>query len=635
MTVAVVAAGGQGSFGRSADAAAVQPKSDATAAAAAPAAKPAAAQDGRANPLDILHVRGAAHLEEGVLVRLRDGTHLMATLVVPNGASGSSRRPAIIDQSPYPARMEFTGGREVFSRLVREGYVIAVVNDRGTQWSEGEYHWMKGAAADGADVVKWITEQPWSDGAVGSWGCSSSGEVNLALAKESPPGLKAIVAMGAATGIGVIPGFADQGVFYTGGVPSFDWAWWYHGDGYWHHPKLPPNLSQTERIALIHAFSPVAYGGMSEDLSWASHLPSEDLLKSVGSPQTEWNELIKLAPNSPAWKSYDFLNRGDSTQVPMLLADSWYDTIEVYGTAKAYQYLSANSPNQYMIIGGGPHCSMGRETAKTMVGERSVGDARFDYAGETVQWFDHWMRNGGHGKLDMPKVQYYPLLSNHWISSESWPPPAKRVRLYLSSGGHANSLQGDGRLARGAASGPPDSLLDDPLNPVPTLGGGCCTPDVSRDQTSVERRSDVLVYTSAPLTRTLRVAGYLQAVLYFSTSVRDTDLALKIVDVYPDGKAYNLFDTMKRLRYRDGIEHVKLMTPGTVYELTLRQMVAASWFLPGHRIRIEIAGTNFPEYERNMNTGGANYDESHPVTAHDTIYHDRRHASYLEIPVVH
>lgn len=587
------------------------------------------------NPLDMLQLRGVAHLEEGVLVPLRDGTELMATLIVPNGASPSSRRPTILDQSPYPPALELNMGRRLgLPELVRAGYVLAVVNDRGTQWSQGEYHWLKGATADGVDVVKWITHQPWSSGSVGTWGCSSSGEVELALAKAHPPGLKAMVAMGAATGVGVIPGFADQGLFYTGGVPSFDWAWWYHGNGYWHHPKLPAHLSRTERVALLHAFSPVAFGGISEDLSWAWHLPSEDLLKSIGSPQTEFNRLITLQPGDGAWKEYDFLNAGDRTSVPTLHIDSWYDSIEVYGTTKAFQYLSGNSPDQYMIIGAGPHCSMGYETKETKVGDRPVGDARFDYAGTIVKWFDHWVRDGGHGELAMPRVQYYPLESDHWVSGDSWPPEATYRRLYLSSEGHANSLKGDGRLVFSGASGPPDRFRDDPLHPVPTLGGGCCSPDVARDQTVIEERPDVLVYTSAPLTHRLSITGYLQAVLYFSTSAPDTDIALKVIDVYPDGKAYNMLDTMQRLRYRDGIQHPRLMVPGETYRIVLRQMVTASSFAPGHRLRIEVAGSNFPEYERNMNTGGANYDESRPVIARDVIYHDTSRASYLEIPVV-
>jgi uncharacterized protein len=587
------------------------------------------------DPLQILGVSRIAHLEQDVLVPLRDGTELTATLVVPDGASAGSRRPAILDQSPYVPQQELRMGRAVFSRLVRKGYVIVVVNDRGTQWSGGEYHWVKNATNDGVDAVAWITSQPWSSRAVGAWGCSSSGEVEFSLARASPPGLKAAVPMAAATGIGVIPGFADQGIFYTGGVPSFDWAWWYHGNGYWHHPKLPAGLPARERAALIQQFNPEAYAASSEDLTWAAHLPAEDVLSAIGSPETEFNELIRLAPGDPAWKEYDFLNDGDRTRVPMLLVDTWYDTIEAYGTTKAFQYLSSNSPNQYLIMGAGPHCTMGYETKQTMVGERPVGDARFDYAGTVVRWFDHWLVDDGRGKLDMPRVQYYPLASNHWESAGSWPPPSSPTKLYLYSQGHANSLSGDGQLLWHAGSGPADSFFDDPMRPVPTNGGGCCDRNVSRDQTAIERRQDVLVYTTPPLTQPLTIAGYLKATLYFSTSVSDTDLALKFVDVYPDGRAYNVLDTIERLRYRDGIEKPELMKPGRIYPVVLREMVVASRFAPGHRLRIEIAGTNFPEYERNLNTGGPSFNETRAVAAHDSIYHDRGHRSFFELPVVH
>lgn len=586
------------------------------------------------DPLQILGVTQIAHLEQGVLVPLRDGTQLMATLVVPDGASVSSRRPTILDQSPYVPQKELRMGRDVFSRLIRKGYVIVVVNDRGTQWSGGEYHWVRNATNDGADVIAWITSRPWSSGAVGTWGCSSSGEVEFSLARASPPGLKAAVPMAAATGIGVIPGFADQGIFYTGGVPSFDWAWWYHGNGYWHHPKLQPGLSARERVALIHQFSPEASAASSEDLTWAVHLPADDVLKAIGSPETEFNRLIRFEPNDPAWKQYDFLNAGDSTTVPMLIVDTWYDTIEAYGTTRAFQYLSSNSPSQYLVMGAGPHCSMGDETKQTMVGERPVGDARFDYTGTVVRWFDHWLVDGGRGKLVMPRVQYYPLASDHWDSARSWPPPSHPTRLYLYSQGRANSLFGDGQLLWRARGGPPDSFFDDPMHPVPTNGGGCCDRNVSRNQTSIERRQDVLVYTTPPLTRALDIAGYLTATLYFSTSAADTDLALKFVDVYPNGKAYNVLDTIKRLRYRDGIDRPQLMKPGRIYKIVLREMVIASRFARGHQLRIEIAGTNFPEYERNLNTGGANFNETRAVIAHDVIYHERGRRSFFEIPVV-
>jgi len=586
--------------------------------------------------LDVLGVRDAAQLAEAMPVPMRDGAQLIATVVIPNGASASSKRPAILIQTPYRPEMEAGGAvaSKLLPRLVREGYVIAIVNDRGTQWSDGEYHWEKGARNDGLDALKWLRSQSWSNGNVGAFGCSSSAEVEFTLATANPPGLKTFVEMAGATGIGVIPGFADQGIFYTGGIPSFDWAWWYHGNGYWHHPKLPLGIGQAERIALVHAFDAESRFG-TEDLTWAGHLPSEAILDAIGSPQTEFDRLITMRPNDRGWLDYDFLRTGDRTEVPGLHIDSWYDTIEVYGTTRAFDYLSGNSPNQYLIIGPTAHCRETTESADTEVGQRPVGDARFDYIGTLVRWYDHWLRDEGRGSLDMSRVQYYPLASNRWVASSSWPPAAKSWPLFLS-GGRANSLLGNGRLtSRRGADSPADRLVDDPLRPVPTRGGGCCTSDVSLDQTDVEMRSDVLVYTSEPLVEPLDVAGYLSATLYISTTVPDTDLMLKLVDVYPDGKAYNVLDTGERLRYRDGIEHEQLMSPGRVYAVHLRQMVLASHFAPGHRIRIEIAGSNFPEYERNLHTGGENYSETKAVVAINSIYHDRAHPSVLELPVVH
>lgn len=602
----------------------------------------AAAQDATAGPdktddlLDILDVRGVATLHEAVPVEMRDGTLLAANLVVPAGAPAGGRFPTILIQTPYLATNEVGIGTEaaVLRRLIREGYAVAIVNVRGTQWSEGEYHWFKGARDDGLDTLAWVTRQTWSNGKVGTIGCSSSGEVTIPLATANPPALKAVVAMAAATAAGVIPGFADQGIFYMGGVPSFDWAWWYHGNGYHHHPKLPRGISQAERIALSRAFDSEARH-KGEDLSWAGHLPSSEILDAIGSPQTEFNRLIRLKPNSPEWKEYDFLNEGQQTNVPILHVDSWYDTIEAYGTARMYEYLSARSPNQHLLMGPTAHCRQGSETEHTMIGHRPVGAARFDYAGTIVKWFDHWLKDDGRGDLGMPKVQYYTIESDRWTSAPAWPVRSTTRKLYLSSGGRANSLSGDGRLTdRPPGVEPPDTLVDDPLHPVPTLGGGCCTDIVSLDQTEIEQRQDVLVYTTAPFDGPVEIAGYLGATLYVSSSAVDGDVMVKLVDVYPDGKAYNITDTAQRLRYRDGIFKESPMSPDRIYQVTLGQMVFASRFAPGHRLRIEIAGTNFPEYERNLHTGGRNYDEVQPLVAHLKVHHDREHASFLQLPVV-
>jgi uncharacterized protein len=580
--------------------------------------------------LDALGAKGSARLYELVPLRLRDGTILSATLLVPDTAG---KRPTILIQTPYAPKFELGIGleREVMSRLLAKGYAIAIVNVRGTQWSEGEYHWMKGARNDGLDTVDWITTQPWSNGKVGTYGCSSSGEVQLPLAMANPPALKAAVAMGAATAAGVIPGFADQGIFYMGGVPSFDWAWWYHGNGYYHHPHLPRDLTQEERVALSHAFDAESRY-RTEDLGWATHLPSATLLDAIGSPQTEFNRLIRLEPNSPAWSEYDFVRSGQSTRVPVLHVDSWYDTIEVYGTARMFEYLSGNSPDQYLAIGASAHCAQGSETANTLVGQRPVGDARFDFAGMVVQWFDHWLQDSG--ELHFPKVQYYSLEANHWSSAPQWPLKSSARRFYLSSRTSANSAAGDGLLTeRGRRAQAADEFLDNPSDPVPTMGGGCCTDMVSLDQAPVEARRDVLVYSSEPLTKPLDIAGYVTVRLYVSSSEPDGDLMVKLVDVYPDGKAFNITDTALRLRYRDGIEQPHLMKPGAVYAATLGQMAVAAHFAPGHRLRLEIAGTNFPEYERNLHTGGENSSATSARTARVRVLHDNGHASYLELPV--
>jgi putative CocE/NonD family hydrolase len=355
----------------------------------------------------------------------------------------------------------------------------------------------------------------------------------------------------------------------------------------------------------------------------------------MGSPETGFNTYVRRKPNDPGWRKQDFLNNGDRTRVPTLHIDSWYDSIEVYGTTRMFEYLSKNSPNQYLIVGPGPHCSMGRaEKEQTMVGERTVGDARFDYTDTVSQWFDHWLVNDGQGEFSMPRVQYYPLESNKWVSTGTWPPASTPKKLSLSSSGHANGANGDGKLLDAAASGSPDMFINDPMHPVPSHGGGCCSPEAALDQAEIEKRNDVLVYTTEPLKTSLDIAGFIKATLYFSSSVPDTDVALKLVDVYPNGKAYNVLDTIQRLRYRDGIHKESLMNPGDIYRVELKQMALASHFDVGHRIRIEVAGSNFPLYERNLNTGGKNFDESNGVVAKDVVYHDADHPSVLELPVV-
>jgi uncharacterized protein len=583
------------------------------------------------SPLEILGLEDAADFEPVLPVPMRDGVHLSASLILPR-AAGTQKLPVILIRTPYTPSAEVSEplAPSLLSRAVKSGYAIVIVNDRGTQWSEGSYQWLKGANRDGSDILDWITQQPWSNGKVGTFGCSSSGESQPPLAMINHPAHRAMVEMAGGTAAGNIPGYHDQGIFYHGGVPDLAWSWWYHRFGLKDHPLMPAGADLETRARIARSFSPEPWYGEVDFGTLASHLPSGDILRSSGVPKTEWDRLIQLAPGSPEWKEYDFIRSGDATRVPGLHIDSWYDVIEAYPTVKMFEYLEHNSPNQHLVMGPTAHCRMGTETAATSVGERSVGDGRFDYVAMILAWYDRWLKDVPSAEL--PAVRYYVLNSSQWKTSESWPPPGGRaVRWYLSSGGHANSAAGDGRLRAVPSSSRPDEFIDDPAHPVPSMGGSCCSEKVARDQSAVEARQDVLVYTSDTLTETLRVVGDVSVTLSVASDAPDTDLMVKLIDVDPAGRPYNLGDTAVRLRYRNGPDAPPTpMRPGTSYSVKITGLVTASDFMPGHRLRIEVASSNFPNYERNLNTGGRNFDETAARTARTRILHDAHDSSFIE-----
>jgi len=231
---------------------------------------------------------------------------------------------------------------------------------------------------------------------------------------------------------------------------------------------------------------------------------------------------------------------------------------------------------------------------------------------------------------------------NKWKKDEQWPPKGvSTVRMYLRGGGHANSLNGDGVLSLAApkAGEKADRYRYDPMNPVQTIGGGdCCNGGIvvpgAYDQRVIEARDDVLVYTSEPLTEPMEVSGSIDAVLKVSSSARDTDFAVKLVDVAPDGTAWIIGDTIMRARYRDGYDKPVMMAPGGVYTIKPTPITSSIRFDKGHRIRVEVTSSNFPKFVRNLNTGGPNESETGAVVADNVIHHDARNVSYIDLPVV-
>jgi putative CocE/NonD family hydrolase len=332
--------------------------------------------------------------------------------------------------------------------------------------------------------------------------------------------------------------------------------------------------------------------------------------------------------------------------VPGLWFMSWYD-VSVGPNLATYNHVRrAARPDvasqQYAVIAPTLHCAYKRATENTVVGERSVGDARLDYDALTYGWFDHVLKGERNGLLDtLPRVRYYTMGMNKWQTADSWPPRgAQPVTFYLASGGRANTAAGDGRLTTSPPSADrPDAFTYDPMNPVPSHGGNvCCTGNAVQggafDQRQMETRPDILVYTTDPFKDGMEVSGPVEVTLYVSSDRKDTDFTAKLLDVYPDGRAYNLDETIQRVRYREGYDKQAWMQPGKVYKVALGPLNTSNYFDAGHRIRIEVSSSNFPRFDRNLNTGGKNYDETQGLVAHNSVHHSRQYPSQIRVTVV-
>ncbi|MCX6550113.1 MAG: CocE/NonD family hydrolase [Acidobacteria bacterium] len=326
---------------------------------------------------------------------------------------------------------------------------------------------------------------------------------------------------------------------------------------------------------------------------------------------------------------------------------SWYD-VSVGPNLALYNYVRKTAKpgiadQQWAIIAPVTHCSYTRATEDTVVGERSMGDARYDYNDVVYGFFDRFLKGEKSERLDkLPKVTYFTMGSNTWQTSDTWPPTgAQPTTFYLTSGGKANSLQGDGVLA----SAPPeidkaDSFTYDPMNPVTSYGGNvCCTGTAvtagAFDQRKMEARHDILVFTSEPFKDGVEVSGPIEPTLYVSSDAKDTDFTVKVIDVYPDGRAYNLDESIQRMRYRDGYDTPPVwMAPGKIYKVTLQPLTTSNYFAAGHRLRIEVSSSNFPRFDRNLNTGGHNYDEAAGVVAHNVVHHSKQYPSQVTVTVI-
>jgi hypothetical protein len=527
-----------------------------------------------------------------------------------------------------------------------------VQNERGRYFSEGKWDILGPPTTDGYDSIQWLAGQPWSNGRVGLIGCSSSAEWQMAVAALDPPGLAAVVPMGFGAGIGRVGEFYEQGNFYRGGAHQMLMTAWLYDYGFVqasrHRPTFPPDMTSEELTRISRYYDLAAEIPQVQWSKTIRHLPLMDIMKSLGGPESVYEDMIRRKPNDPAWYKGGLYHDDMPFGAPALWFISWYDISVSPNLALVNHVRScARDPevaaNQFAIIAPVCHCAFSRVSEETVVGERNVGDARFNTEGLISEWFDHWLKGEDNGVLKRtPKFQYYTMGLNKWQSSETWPPEGtEMMTLYLDSGGKANSVFGDGRLTTSppGRGDRPDAFTYDPKYPVPMHGGGfCCLGSDyepgSFDQRQIEARHDVLVYSTDPLKQGVEISGPVEITLYVSSDVKDTDFTAKIVDVYPDGRAYNLDDTIQRVRYREGYDKEVFMERGKIYRLPVSPMATSNYFAPGHRIRLEISSSHFPRFERNLNTGGHNYDEKEGLVAYNKVHHSEACPSQIRVSVV-
>jgi len=560
------------------------------------------------------------------MVPMRDGVRLATYVWLPVKRDGPV--PVVVNRMPYDPRgfginpdgspteesPEGNWPAEV-RRWVDHGYAFIYQNHRGRYASEGQARDFYRIRIDGYDTFEWIIAQSWSNGRIGTTGCSAGGQSAMYAATLHHPSHKAVI-MGA--------GANAIGNFYN----RFN--------------EIDALNAPNSPFRLVFATAAITVG----EARLGSLSPTEAIWQlplskhfTRGRPPQEQDR-----HDQPRAE----LHVGDTWSVPVLNVNGWADhdptgQIAIWRWGRQFGAVTPEAKaHQYLVMFPGTHCSFtGDADSSVVVGERNIGDARgLDYDRITRAFFDHWLKREGKPPELAPMTYFVPG-RGVWRSADDWPPPrVERREYYLTSQGNAATSMTDGRLIPGVATGHgSDGFVYDPRHPAPTKGGQfCCMGHVglkpgSFDQREIEARPDVLVYTSAPLTEGIEIAGPIGVTLYVSSSAKDTDFIAKLVNVDPDGRAFDIRRRGLMVRYRNG-STPEPMRLGEVYKISFQMMDVADYFPPGHRIRLDVSSSDFPLYLRNLNTGDDNWTTSTTVVARNRVHHSPKYPSKIVLPVL-
>jgi len=552
-------------------------------------------------------------IERGVAAKMRDGVTLRADIYRPKA---DGKFPVLLVRTPYDKTNEVSFGLRAAAR----GYVVIAQDVRGRLASEGEWYPFKNESLDGYDTVEWAAALPYSNGKVGMFGGSYVGATQYLAAIAKPPHL--------------------AGICPTVTASNYHDGWTYQGGAFeqWFNESWSSGLAlDTMRRRSEKGMNP---------------LEGSKVLPLVSYPLLEAPSAAGIAPYFPDWlahpnydnywKQISIEDHYADIQVPIYGIGAWYD-IFLGGTLKNYVRLKkeagteASRKGQRLEVTVGGHAGGGRKIGAVDFGEKleANGDSRM------LDWYDWLLKGEANGAEKQKPVRIFVMGKNEWRDEDDWPlSRAKSTHYYLHSSGGANGLSGNGTLSANApAEEKADQYVYDPADAVPTIGGPLCCQALPtgvgpQDQRPAEERADVLVYTTPAFTKDTEVTGPVSLDLYASSSAVDTDFTGKLVDVWPNGFAQNLTEGILRLRYRNSQEKPELANPGETYHITVDLWATSNVFLAGHKLRLEVSSSNFPRFDRNLNTGEEQARATRMVKATNVVYHNKARPSALIVPVV-
>ena len=556
-------------------------------------------------------------VERNVAAKMRDGTVLRADVLLP---SAEGRFPVLVYRTPY-GKDNASSAWSTFNKAVARGYAVVIQDVRGRYASEGEFAPYQNEGRDGYDTIEWAAVQPWSNGNIGTFGLSYPGAVQWLAAVEDPPHLKAMIpAMTFST---------PRNFFYSGGV--FDGSWL---DWIWFN--IAPDARRRKNLPGPQTAKEAAVSWKMERARLQNFLPMADLrdLKQVAPFYYEW---LAHPPADPWWDWAELRGKYSRVRAAVLNISGWYD--EAYGpdgaTTNFNGLLEARKDEKdrrtATIIGAWTHGELGRSKA----GEREFGkSAAVDYDEIILRWMDHYLK-GVDTKVGREKpVRIFVMGDNVWRGEDAWPlARAKETSFYFSSWKQRETESFSLAASLCVQCKPFTELLSDPEHPVtdPHEGFG------ARDYRLFAGRRDVLLFDSEPLPSDVEVTGPIRAEMYVSADVPDFDLWVRVLDVTPDGAAYNLMSPgldVLRASYRNGSTKPELLEPGKIYRLDLDRLLTSNVFKAGHRIRVQISGAFFPHFSRNMQTGKSEITSSEMRVGHIRIHNDAQHSSRVVLPVI-